>query len=152
MFSGIEAKIIAYALAFVIVAAGVWRFAVYHEDIGYQRAVSKYEAKLSDAKAESLTKERELQAKVDSAEKNGAEREKQHKATVAILESRAIGLRHDIATFRAGLPKATAASCVESADAAADLLLQCSEEYQRVAKAADGHANDALTCNEAWPK
>ncbi len=152
MIEGIQIKVIAYALAFAALAYGAWRTAVYFEDVGYQRAVNVYEAKLTRAALESRAKERDLQARVDESERKGAEREKIHRVERAVLESRVIGLRDDIATFRARLPKAAGAACVEAADTAAELFGECVEEYQRVAWSAQGHVDDVKTLMEGWPK
>jgi hypothetical protein len=34
----------------------------------------------------------------------------------------------------------------------ADLLGQCAERYSEVARSADAHASDSLTCHAAWPQ
>lgn len=52
----------------------------------------------------------------------------------------------------AGVPGESAGACVERAAAAADLLGQCAASYQELARAADGHANDARALSEAWPR
>ncbi len=52
----------------------------------------------------------------------------------------------------AGVPGESASACVERAAAAADLLGQCAASYQELARAADGHANDARALSEAWPR
>ena len=38
-----------------------------------------------------------------------------------------------------------------TADSALDIFGECVERYQAVAQAADGHANDAVTLDQAWP-
>lgn len=152
MLDGIQIKALAAVAIFAGLAFGVWRFAIYHEEVGYQRAVAVYETRLAKAAKESLDKERALQARVDEAERKGAEREKRHKAELSVMESRARRLRDDIAEFRARLPEAAGAACVEAADTIADIYAECIGAYQSMAQAADGHANDARTCAEAWPK
>lgn len=152
MFESVQIKLVAYLVGAALLAFAAWRTSMYFEDVGYQRAVVAYETKLSEAKKESLERERALQSKVDEAEKKGAEREKIHRVERAVLESRVIGLRDDLATFRARLPKVSGAACVEAADTVAELFGECTDRYSKLAEAADGHANDALTCQEAWPK
>ena len=39
-----------------------------------------------------------------------------------------------------------------TADTLAALLDQCQTDYRAMAEVADGHANDARTLMEAWPK
>lgn len=152
MLEGISLKAILSALAVFGIAVVAWRGIVYFEDVGYQRAVNHYETLLSKAKAESLTKERELQAQKDEAIKKGAEREKQIKVEIAILDSTNRRLRNDIATFRARLPKDSGAACIAAANTAADVFGECSDRLVELAKTTDELANYATTCAEAWPK
>lgn len=152
MFEGFQIRLLVYIAGFAVLAIAVWRFAVYHEDVGYQRAVNVYEARLAEAARESREKERALQQKVNDAEKRGADREAIHRTEVAVLESRLRVLRYDAAAFRDRLSRLSGAACVEAAATAAELFEQCSERYSDVAAAADGHANDVLTLTEAWPR
>ena len=147
-----EFRLIAYVVGFVASMALVWKLVTYFEDVGYQRAKNHYEALIADAAKASLVKERELQAKVDDANKRSAEREKQHRVEVSILESNARRLRNDISEFKRRLPTVSGSACIEAADTVADIYAECIGAYQSMAQAADGHANDARTCAEAWPK
>ncbi len=38
-----------------------------------------------------------------------------------------------------------------TADTALDVFGECVERYRAVAQAADGHANDVMTLDQAWP-
>lgn len=145
-------RILSYVVGFVILAAIAWKTIIYFEEVGYQRAAQHYEGVIADAAKESLLKERAMQSRVDAAIQRSAEREKQHKEELAIADSSNRRLRYGIEEYKRRLPTATVASCIESASTVAELLGQCSEEYQRVAAAADGHANDQQALIEAWPK
>ena len=147
-----EFRLIAYVVGFIAAMALVWKLVTYFEDVGYQRAKNHYEALIADAAKASLVKERELQAKVDDANKRSVEREKQHRVEVSVLESNARRLRNDISEFKRRLPTVAGNSCIEAADTVADIYAECIGAYQSMAQAADGHANDARTCAEAWPK
>jgi len=59
------------------------------------------------------------------------------------LETAAVALR---------LPGDTCKASIDYADAASVLLAQCAATYTDLAQQADGHANDAKTLSEAWPK
>ena len=61
-------------------------------------------------------------------------------------------LRDATRATRGGVPGESATACSARADAASELLAQCGEALQAVARSADGHANDARTLIEAWPK
>ncbi|MCG9083858.1 hypothetical protein [Laribacter hongkongensis] len=60
-------------------------------------------------------------------------------------------LRREIASLRHGLSAATSEANRYTADSALDVFGECVERYQVVAKAADRHANDAVTLDQAWP-
>ena len=145
-------RIIVYLVGFVIVSAVVWKTITYIEDVGYQRATNHYETIIQESAKVSLLKERELQTKVNEAIQRSAEREKQHRVEVSILESNARRLRNDISEFKRRLPTVSGNACIEAADTVADIYAECIGAYQSMAQAADGHANDARTCAEAWPK
>ena len=61
-------------------------------------------------------------------------------------------LRDTIRTSTGGVPGESAGACAQRADAAGQLLGACAAEAQELARIADGHANDARTLIEAWPK
>jgi hypothetical protein len=63
---------------------------------------------------------------------------------VAVSQAqRGFGLRADGSSLAPGL---------DYSDTVTDLFLQCSERYIRMAAKADGHAFDALTLQESWPR
>ena len=84
----------------------------------------------------------------------------------AVAQTRAVAARRDAdaargeldrlrdasRATRGGVPGEPAGACVARADAAGDVLAQCAAAYQELARAADGHANDALMLQQAWPK
>lgn len=152
MIGEFQFRLLAYVVGFVVLALLAWRTIVYFEGVGYQRAVNHYEGLLADAQKASMLKERELQTKVNDAIQRSAEREKQHKAELAIADSANRRLRYGIEEYKRRLPTVTVATCAESASSIAELFGRCGEEYQRMAGIADKHANDAATCAEAWPK
>jgi hypothetical protein len=61
-------------------------------------------------------------------------------------------LRNDTATARLQLPGSTSAACVAAADTTSQLLNYCAAALADVAAKADGHANDSLTMQQAWPR
>ena len=147
-----EFRLIAYVVGFIAAMALVWKLVTYFDDVGYQRAKNHYEALIDEAAKASLLKERELQAKVDDANKRSADREKQHRVEVSVLESNARRLQYDISEYKRRLPTVAGNACIEAADTIADIYAECIGAYQSMAQTADGHANDARTCAEAWPK
>lgn len=61
-------------------------------------------------------------------------------------------LRSDNAAARLQLPSSTSAACVTAADTTSQLLDYCAAALADVAAKADGHANDSLTIQQAWPR
>lgn len=61
-------------------------------------------------------------------------------------------LRNDNAAARLQLPGSTSAACVTAADTTSQLLDYCAAALADVAAKADGHANDSLTIQQAWPR
>ena len=61
-------------------------------------------------------------------------------------------LRSDSLDFRVRASTADIDACRKQVDTASKLFDQCAERYQRVAEAADAHASDTLTLQQAWPK
>lgn len=61
-------------------------------------------------------------------------------------------LRYDTASSRLQLPSSTSAACVAAADTTSQLLDYCAAALADVAAKADGHANDSLTMQQAWPR
>lgn len=56
------------------------------------------------------------------------------------------------ATSKRDLPGTPAAASAEPANPVRDVLEACTAEVQELARAADGHASDAQTLSDAWPK
>lgn len=50
------------------------------------------------------------------------------------------------------VPSTTASTGADDPNTVADVLGHCGSELVRLARAADGHAADALMCTQAWPK
>ena len=50
------------------------------------------------------------------------------------------------------MPNTATASSVESTDPIGDVLAECGAALTDMARAADGHASDAMMCRAAWPK
>lgn len=62
------------------------------------------------------------------------------------------GLREQIAAASSSVPNATRSALDQYAIAIGGLFDQCVREYQGLAVKADGHATDARTLIDAWPR
>lgn len=142
-----------WILAAVVAAvfAGGWWAGSVHEQASWlaeKLAMSaERDKQINDARAaESAMREQIMKAQEDAAE-----REKRMVADAAAAGRAADGLRDEIAGLRRGLSAATAEANRRTADAALDVFQQCTDEYRAVAQAADQHASDAVTLDQAWP-
>ena len=75
-----------------------------------------------------------------------------NRAATAAAQRTSDGLRKQLRDAEAGFATATHASLAEYATTQGELLGICTEEYQRMADKAQGHATDVRTLINAWPK
>lgn len=139
----------------VLVAALLfaWNWHIDHErNIGYQKAVAEYNVKLLAAKEAADKREQELSAQVQEAQANGLKREETIRTLAAAVGKSSDSLRNTANAIRLGLPNATVEAARTAADAFAAVFTDCQRRYIEVARAADGHANDVRTLEEAWPQ
>ena len=92
-----------------------------------------------------------LRAQVMEAQEDARKREETLVADAAAAGRAADGLRREIASLRHGLSAATSEANRYTADSALDVFGECVERYRAVAETADGHANDVMTLDQAWP-
>ena len=144
----------ALLIAAVAVALGfAWNhFLDYEQNIGYDKAVAEYNVKLLAAKEAADKRERALSAQVQEAQANGLKREETIRTLAAAVGKSSDSLRNTANAIRIGLPNATVEAARTAADAFAAVFTECQGRYVEVARAADGHANDVRTLEEAWPQ
>lgn len=144
----------ALLIAAVAVALGfAWNGFIKHEqNIGYQKAVAEYNVKLIEAKEAADQREQELSAQVQEAQANGLKREETIRTLAAAVGKSSDSLRNTANAIRLGLPHATVEAARTAADAFAAVFTECQQRYVDVARAADGHASDVRTLEEAWPQ
>ena len=61
-------------------------------------------------------------------------------------------LRDDVADLQRRLPSASLDACRRDATALGAVFAACTAEYGALARDAQGHADDTLTLQQAWPK
>jgi chromosome segregation ATPase len=145
-----QALVLAVLLA-VSFSAGWW--------VNAQRA----EARMSLLKKEHVTQEKQaLEASLasysrmektkDEAIKSAQARADHLQADAGAAAAAADSLRKQLAGVPARISAASRAAVDEYAATAGELLSACTEEYQWMARQADGHANDARMITESWPR
>ncbi|MCG9056655.1 hypothetical protein LH442_11810 [Laribacter hongkongensis] len=143
-----------WILAAVVAAVfiGGWWAGSMHEQSSWQAEKLAMAATRDKQINEARAAESAMREQIRKAQEDAAEREKRMVADAAAAGRAADGLRSQIASLRRGLSAATAEANRRTADAALDVFQQCVDQYRAVAEAADGHANDAVTLDHAWPE
>ena len=97
-------------------------------------------------------KEQEHAQRLSDAQQAARKRENLLQSQLATLRVSADSLRDDLATYRSQLPSASCDAVRVYADSVTELFSQCSRAIGDLAGKADGHAGDALTLQQAWPR
>jgi hypothetical protein len=141
---------LAAVLAFTHTLA--WRSGSAHTQARWDAAKVIQQQALADAEKASRAKEQALQLKVTEAVNAAAKRTQQAQAATAAVRRTADSLRGQLAAARADLPRATSDAVRAYAATLNTVFGECTAEVERLAAAAAGHASDALTLEQAWPK
>ncbi|ACO74735.1 hypothetical protein LHK_01751 [Laribacter hongkongensis HLHK9] len=139
------------AAAVVAVFIGGWCAGSTHEQSSWQAEKLAMSAERDKQINDARAAESAMREQIMTAQEDAAEREKRMVADAAAAGRATDGLRGEIASLRRGLSAATAEANRRTADAALDVFQQCADEYRAVAQAADQHASDAVTLDQAWP-
>ena len=142
-----------WILAAVVAAVfiGGWSAGSTHEQSSWQAEKLAMAATRDKQINEARAAESAMREQVRKAQEYAQKREEKLVADAAAAGRAADGLRSQIASLRRGLSAATAEANRRTADAALDVFQQCADEYRAVAQAADQHASDAVTLDQAWP-
>lgn len=97
-------------------------------------------------------KEQEHAQRLSDAQQAARKRENLLQSQLATLRVSADSLRDDLATYRSQLPGASCDAVRKHASALNDVFGQCAKAIGDLAKQTDGHASDALTLEQAWPR
>ena len=142
-----------WILAAVVAAVfiGGWWAGSMHEQSSWQAEKLAMAATRDKQINEARRAEAAMREQVRKAQEDARKREEKLVADAAAAGRAADGLRGEIASLRRGLSAAGAEANRRTADAALDVFQQCADEYRAVAQAADRHASDAVTLDQAWP-
>ena len=144
------ALVVAAALAFS-------HFSAYRSGKGTVRAewdAVKVVQLAAAAKADAENRQIELIRQQTVAKAQNAQTERNKKLQTAAADARAVGagLRDQLAAINSDLPGYTRDACRRYAATANAVLAELGLEAESLARQADGHASDALTLRDAWPK
>ena len=142
-----------WILAAVVAAVfiGGWWAGSMHEQSSWQAEKLTMAATRDKQINEARKADAAMREQIRWAQEDARKREETLVADAAAAGRAADGLRSEIAGIRRGLSAATAEANRRTADAALDVFQQCADEYRAVAQAADQHASDAVTLDQAWP-
>lgn len=113
---------------------------------------NKAAAETIKAVAQARAKEQAHTQKVQEALNAANTRAQKAQAAADAARRTVDSLRDDLSTARADLPSASCSSIREYAATLNGIFGECSREVERLAAAAQGHASDALTLQQAWPR
>jgi DNA repair exonuclease SbcCD ATPase subunit len=137
-------------LVALLVAGYFWHAAKLKEE-GRQEIRAQVQAEAARQLEEARVKTANLQEIADEAVEQANKRAQANAAAASRARTELGRLRTEIART----PSVSGDSCTAAIDRAAalgTLLGECAERYSEVARAADAHANQALTLRQAWPE
>lgn len=146
----IKPIVVAVALSASFAAGWSWNGSRHDAEIANIRQADAAAALAAEQTAR--VKEQSLAKQLNEARNAATKRETQLRADAGRARNAADGLRDDLAAIRSSLPSLADDAVRQYADTAAELLSECSGDYQRMAEAADRHANEKQELIDAWPK
>jgi len=144
---------VAAALAAAAVAAtGAWQIQGWR--LGEQMAqIEAAQAQaVADARQAAIDESTRLQAQKDQALHEAAQQAQRNAAAAAAARRESDGLRAQLTEARLRMSSSTCASVREHAATLTTVFDQCRGAVEDLARNADGHALDARTLKNAWPK
>ena len=135
-------------------ATNGWRLGAEISQLQAQQAIN-----LSNGLKTALDQTIKFQKAKDEALKKAESRAAANAASASAARTESDGLRDDLATARAGLPSPAPDASGNNPSAESRLLdtmaagiERLSQRGEEIARAANGHASDTLTLQQAWPK
>lgn len=129
-----------------------WRNGSAHTQARWDAAKVVQQRALLAAQSAAAAKTLALQQEKDEAVNAAAQREKKLRSDLAAARATGNGLRDDLAAARSDLSRASVTSLRAYTATLGAVFSECTAEVERLAAAAQGHASDALTLEQAWPK
>jgi hypothetical protein len=142
-----RAWIAAVALCVASVGIGYWRGNV----AGRATVQAKWDAAALKWNEETRKQEQGYANKIDQAIAERDAKLKTIQSDAAAARAAAGSMRDQLTEARRGLAAHSPAAVLDYANAATELLGECTAEYQSLGEKADGHAADAAALIRAWP-
>ena len=134
------------------ISIGIHTFLQHEQQIGYDKAVAEYTAKMLTAEKAARVKEQAFTQQIQEAQHAAIEREQTLKTVAAAASASSLSLRDTIAHIRSGVPTATLDALRQSTIALGTVFADCQDRYRSMAATADATASDTKKLMDAWPK
>jgi hypothetical protein len=148
-----------YVVDFLVIAVlvglaafGVHKYNVYQQDIGAARVQDQWDKAVILAKDAQRQREIQFQKEKDDAIAQAAKSAQVSAAAATAATASGRVLQSTIETILARSGTDTADANRKYTAALAAVLTECTGAYREMARTADGHALDAQTLSNAWPK
>ena len=144
---------VAAALAAAVVAAtGAWQIQGWRLGEQIAQIEAAQAQAVADARQAAIDESTRLQAQKDQALNEAAQQAQRNAAAAAAARRESDGLRVELTEARLRMSSSTCASVREHAATLTTVFDQCRGAVEDLARNADGHALDARTLKNAWPK
>lgn len=144
-------------LALSLVLAAMGAIGWYIDDAAYSRGVRETQEEVQKAAIEATKQNDAVHREQIQTLLEAKDAEQKYLQVVSADHDRAVAELARLREFThntsgGSLPSADSIAYSHNANSAADLLGACGAELIDMARAADGHAADALMCTAAWPR
>lgn len=148
IYTHLAAAILSAALA----ATGAWQVQAWRYGGQIARIELAQHDRAEQAIRTAMARTTELQHQKDEALNEATKRTQRNAAAAAAARSERDSLRDELAAERERLPGAACPAVRNYAAAVNTVFSQCAAALEDLARAADGHASDALMLEQAWPR
>lgn len=148
IYTHLAAGLLGAAVAF----GGAWKVQDWRYTTHISAIKAQHAADYAKAQQQALDETTRLQAQKDKATKDAAKRALKLEADLATARLIGDGLRDDLAASRLQLSEASRSSLNQYTSTLSVLFVECVRSLESLAGKADGHAADARTLIEAWPR
>lgn len=145
-------RVIIASVITIIVAIAIHQLDSSRQQLGYDRAVAEYTKKENESLKFALSEIERLNNQVAEAVKHADERDKELQAANTRVATISSKLRNTQLSIDAAIATATTEALRQAATSFNSLYGDCRARYESMGRAAEGHLNDVITLDEAWPK
>ena len=148
IYTHLAAAILSAALA----ATGAWQVQAWRYGGQITRIELAQHDRAERAIRAALARATDLQHQKDEALNEATKRAQRNAVAAAAARTESDGLRDELAAARERLPDAACPTVRDYAATVGAVFGQCAAVFEDLARAADGHASDALMLEQAWPR